>query len=102
MRIGISLILSLGALTLSAWPREEFKRDFQKTAALPGGRTLRIEHSQGSVNVHTQAKAEVSIAATIRCSADRQEDAKNLCDQVHIQVDEGASGVTVRTDYPRN
>src|SRR4051794_26274190 len=102
MRIGISLILSLGALTLSAAPRQEYKRDFQKTAALPASRTLRIEHSQGSVNVHTQSKGEVSIAAAIRCSADRQADAKSFCDQIRIQVDEGASGVTVRTDYPKN
>src|SRR5882724_6332880 len=107
MRIGISLILSLGlslgaALTLCAAPREDYKRDFQKTAALAGGRSLRIEHSQGSVNVHTQSKGEVSIAAAIRCSADTQSQARAFCDQIRIQVDQGASGVTVRTDYPRN
>ena len=54
------------------------------------------------MNVHTQSKGEVSIAAAIRCSADRQADAKSFCDQIRIQVDEGASGVTVRTDYPKN
>src|SRR3954454_25256237 len=99
MRIGINLILSLGALTSCAAPREEDKRDFQNTAALPASRTLRIEHSHGSVNVHTQSKGEVSIAAAIRCSADRQADAKRFCDQTRMQVEEGASGVTVRTDY---
>jgi hypothetical protein len=101
MRIGISLILICGT-SLCAAPREEYKRDFQKTAALPGGRSLRIEHGQGNVNVRVQSKAEVSIAAVIRCSADRQADAKNLCDQIRIQVDESSSGVIVRTDYPRN
>src|ERR1044071_2064678 len=102
MRIGISLILSLGALSLCAAPREEYKRDFQKTAALAAGRSLRIEHSQGSVNIHTHAKGEVAIAATIRCSANTQAEARNLCDQIRIQVDESGSGVSIRTNYPRN
>src|SRR5882672_3545626 len=73
MRTGTSLtLLSFCALSLCAAPREEYKRDFQKSVALAGGRSLRIEHSQGSVNVHTQAKGEVAIAAVIRCSANTQ------------------------------
>src|SRR5436190_645461 len=102
MRIGISLVfMSLGVLSLCAAPREEYKRDFQKTAALAGGRSLRIEHSQGSVNIHTHAKGEVAIAATIRCSANTQAEARSFCDQIRIQVNESGSGVFVRTDYPK-
>jgi hypothetical protein len=56
--------------------REEYKRDFQKVVALPGGRSLRVEHSLGSVNVRTQAKNEVAVQAAIRCSADNMENAR--------------------------
>lgn len=101
MRIIISLLLSSG-LAL-AWPsREEVKRDFQKTVALPSGRALRVDHSQGSVNVRVQAKNEVAVQAAIRCSADSAEQAKRFCDQIQIRVEESGSGVTIRTDYPRN
>ena len=86
----------------AAAPREEYRRNFQKTAALPAGRTLRVEHSQGSVNVHTQAKNEVNLAAVLVCSADTQAQAKSVCDAIQIHVDEGASGVSVRTEYPRS
>ena len=102
MRIGTNLLIPICATALCvAAPRDEYKRDFQKTAALPGGRSLRVEHSLGSVNVHTQAKNEVNVSAVIQCSADTQSEAKTFCDQIQIRVDESASGVTVRTDYPK-
>ena len=100
MRIIITSLVLLFPLVLPA--REEYKRDFQKTAALPAGRTLRVEHSLGSVNVRTQAKNEVAVQAAIRCSADNMDSARRLCDQIQIRVEEGASGVTIRTEYPRN
>ena len=101
MRIVIS-VLSLCALA-GAWPaREEVKRDFQKTAALPAGHSLRVEHSQGSVTIRTQARNEVAVQAAIRCSADNAETARRYCDQIQIRVEENGSGVIVRTDYPRN
>src|SRR5512133_3522616 len=101
MRTVISL-LSLCALA-AAWPaREEVKRDFQKTAKLPGGRTLRVEHSQGSVTIRTQARPEVAVQAAIRCSAENGDTARRYCDQIQIRVEENGGGVTIRTDYPRN
>jgi hypothetical protein len=101
MRIIISLIL-LSCCPLALAAREEYKRDFQKAVALPGGRSLRVEHSLGSVNVRTQAKNEVAVQAAIRCSAESVDNARRYCDQVQIRVEEGASGVTIRTEYPRN
>jgi len=100
MRIGISLLAL--AVCAAAAPREEYKRDFQKSVALPGGRSLRVEHSQGSINVHTQSKSEVSVAAVIRCSADTEGEAKSFCDQIQIRVEESGSGVVIRSDYPRS
>jgi hypothetical protein len=101
MRITISLIL-LCCCPLACSAREEYKRDFQKTVALPGGRSLRVDHSLGSVNVRTQAKNEVAVQAAIRCSADTADQARRFCDQIQIRVEEGSSGVTIRTEYPRN
>jgi hypothetical protein len=101
MRIVISL-LSLCALAAAAPAREEIRRDFQKTAALANGRSLRVEHSLGSVTVRTQAKNEVAVQAAIRCSADNAETARRFCDQIQIRVEENGAGVIIRTDYPRN
>jgi hypothetical protein len=82
--------------------REEVTRDFQKSVALSGGRSLRIEHSQGNITIHTQAKGEVEIRASIKCSADRAADARNWCGQIKILVEESSSGVWVRTEYPHS
>jgi hypothetical protein len=80
--------------------RQEVTRDFQKTAALGGGRSFRIEHSLGSVSIHTQAKGEVEIRASIKCSADNAAEAQRRCDQIKIVVEESSTGVWVRTEYP--
>jgi hypothetical protein len=103
MRIGISLIfLSVCAVSVCAAPREEYKRDFQKTVALAAGRSLRVEHSLGAVNIRTQPKGEVAVSAVIRCSADSQEEARSFCNQIQIRVEESGSGVSVRTEYPKS
>jgi hypothetical protein len=99
------IITSLFLLCCCPWvgaAREEYRRDFQKAVALPGGRALRVEHSLGSVNVRTQAKNEVAVQAAIRCSADTAENARRFCDQIQIRVEESGSGVVIRTEYPRN
>jgi hypothetical protein len=101
MRLIISVVLVCAAPLVCA-PREEYRRDFQKTAALPGGRVLRVEHSLGSVNVHTHTRAEVAVQAAIHCSADTKERARSFCDQIQIRVEESGSGVTIRTEYPKN
>src|SRR5260370_13457730 len=77
MRITISLML-LCCIPPALSAREEYKRDFQKTAALPAGRTLRVDHSLGSVNVHTQAKNEVAVQAPLRRSGDKAGSAGRL------------------------
>jgi hypothetical protein len=100
MRNGILLLLI--SCSIGAAPREEFRKDFARTAALPAGRALRIEHQFGRVRVRTHAKNEVDVRATIRCSAPTAEEARRHADEVQITVEESASGVYVRTRYPNN
>jgi hypothetical protein len=88
------------AVTGLALPREEVRRDFQKTVNLSQGKLFRIDTSLGSVRVRTQPQREASITARIRCSADTTAEAKNICDQIHISVQETAAGVSVVTEYP--
>src|SRR5260370_18182038 len=101
MRITISLML-LCCIPTVLLAREEYKRDFQKTAALPAGRTLRVDHSLGSVNVRTQAKNEVAVQAALRCSAQTAESARHFCDQIPIRGEEGGPGGTAPTQDPPN
>jgi hypothetical protein len=93
------MLIGCCAVTVSA--RQEYKRDFQKTATLAEGRTLRVEHSLGSVNVRVHAGNEVAVQAAIRCSADAAEEAKRFCDQIQIRVEESGGGVSIRTEYPK-
>jgi len=99
MRKRISLLLLCSA---ALFAREEATRDFRKSVALPAGRSLRIDHSQGNIVIHARPGDQVEIAAGIRCSADTAQEAHAAADQIQIRVDESAAGVSIRTEYPRN
>jgi hypothetical protein len=100
MRSAISILLMMSSATVMC-AREEVTRDFRKTAPLSGGRSFRMEHSQGSISIHTQAKGEVDIHATIKCSANTAANARSWCDRIKIAVEESSSGVWMRTEYPQ-
>src|SRR6266496_5150511 len=94
-------VLGLGTSTaLAGAAREEVVRDFDKTAALPSGRSLRVTHQHGDVVVHTHALPEVRVHAKIRVSAETRGQAEELVGRIQIEVLEDAASVSVRTVYP--
>lgn len=95
-------LLLICCCALMAYGRETYERDFQKTVDLGGGRTLRVENSNGGVTVRAQAGSQASIRATIRCSAPSADQARDFANQIQIHVDESGSGANVRTEYPSN
>src|SRR5579883_2282720 len=81
--------------------RQEVKRDFKKFANLAAGRSVRIDSSLGRISIRTKPGREVFVQAVTHCSADTIDEAQRICDQIKIVFDDGASGVSVRTDYPQ-
>ena len=99
MRNVINLLLICSCAS-AAFAREEYTREFRKTVAMPAGKTFRIEHSLGNVNVRTQGKAEAGIQASIHCTAPNAGEARSCADRIQILVEETATQVWVRTQYP--
>ncbi len=97
MRRRINLIL-ICCCAVTAFAREDYRRDFRKTIPLGGGRNFRIDNSLGNVTVRTHNRGEVEVQATIRCSANTSTEAKNICDQIQILTDSNS----VRTQYPNH
>jgi DUF4097 and DUF4098 domain-containing protein YvlB len=101
MRSAINIILILFC-ALTALAREEYKRDFQKTVPLAAGKTFRIDHRMGNIDIRSQPGSQASIHAVIRTSAGSAEEARRLAESIQISVDQSAGGVSVRTTYPSN
>jgi hypothetical protein len=102
MRSIINLVL-ICCCTFTAFAREEYKRDFRRTAPLAAGRTFRIESSNGRISIRTQPKAEVDVHAVVRCTADTANDARTCAEQtIRIAFDESSAGVSVRTELPNH
>ena len=101
MRSRINLIVLMVAVCATACAREEYKRDFRKSANLAAGKSVRIESQFGRISVRTKPGQEVLVQAVTHCSADTMEEAKRICDQIQVVFEDGNTGVSVRTDYPR-
>jgi hypothetical protein len=93
------LLAAPAALAADRTPREEFTREFAKTLPWTAGQTVRFEHRMGSITVHTHQLKEVQIRASLRCSADRLEDAKILQPHRNRGADYGQH--LIQTKYPQ-
>src|SRR5262245_49846197 len=80
--------------------REDYTRSFQKSLTLTRGQSVRLEHRHGDIVVRTHPQNEVRVDASIRVSASSREDAAAFGDQIQIQVDQAATGASIRTVYP--
>lgn len=82
--------------------RDEQVRDYQKTVPLAPGGAVHVEHSMGGVVVRTHAGQDVSVHATIRCSASSTEDAKKCVDRIEVILQATPNDVSLRTRYPES
>jgi hypothetical protein len=94
--------LSLLCLSLSpsAFAREEYSRTFDKSIPVQAGQRLILEHTLGSISIHTHASREVSVHADIKVSASDAADAKSFAENIAILVEPSSTLLNVRTRYP--
>ena len=98
--VAVLLALLAAPLFADSPERDEFKRTFEKTVPLRSGQRLRIEHSNGRVQIRTRREPQVSISAVIRVSSSDREGAQQFSEQIQIGVEESPAGVSVVTRYP--
>jgi len=80
--------------------QQEVTRNFDRTVALPAGHQLQIESKFGEVKVRGTSQRDVVIHAVIRTAAGSPAESQELANKVRIEVDQTASGVSIRTVYP--
>src|SRR5580658_1280449 len=88
------------ASSADTWPQDEVTRNFDKTLTLGAGQSVRVEHKFGEVKVHGESGSEVKISAVIRAQASSHEEAESFAQKIQIEVQQTASGVSIRTIYP--
>ncbi len=81
--------------TAAVWAEESrYEVKFGKNLHFRGGRVT-IDHRFGDVVITTEPGTQVSVRATIRASD------PEFGQQIRILTDEGAEGVSIRTEYPQ-
>ena len=95
-----AVLFALGLCLSALAKQQEVTRNFDRTVALAAGQGLHIESKFGEVKVRGAAQRDVVIHATIHTAAGSPAEAADLANKVRIQVDQNASGVSIRTIYP--
>src|SRR5438105_3277111 len=77
----------LVAFTIAApaFAREEYTRNFDKTAALANSGRVHVAHRLGEVLIRTHQRPEVIVHAVIRASAPDMAEARRLADNIRIE-----------------
>jgi len=99
------LICLLGMLTISAgsciniggwWPRVEYKKTNKLDAPLAPGSILALENEVGSITIDGQDVTNCDVTATITVKAPTEEEAKELAEQIKIELEQDGNTLTVK------
>src|SRR5260221_12215409 len=96
----IACVLTLPAAGVANTGQDAASRQFQKTLPLAAGQTLSIENKFGEIRIHGENSHEAVISATIRSQAGSQAQAEKFAENVQIEVNQDAHGITIRTVIP--
>jgi len=104
------LICLLGMLTISAcscvnigdlWPRVEYKKTNKLDAPLAPGSILALENEVGSITIDGQDVKNCDVIAAITVKAPTEKEAKELAEQIKIELQQDGKTLTVKTTRPR-
>jgi len=88
-------------INIDFWPRAKYERTDELNAPLGPGSTLVLENNVGSINIAGLDVTECNVTATISVKAPTDEEAKELAEQIKIELDHDGNTLTVRTEKPR-
>ncbi|MCP4612313.1 MAG: DUF4097 domain-containing protein [Planctomycetes bacterium] len=104
------LICLLGILTISVsscvnigdlWPRVEYKKTSKFDAPLAPGSILALENDVGSITIDGQDVTNCDVTAAITVKAPTEKEAKELVEQIKIELKQDGDTLTVKTTRPR-
>jgi hypothetical protein len=88
------------ALTLSAFGREDYTRNFDKTVTLRQGQGVLVEHRMGDIVFRTHPQLDLTIHAEIHVSAGDRTRAEEFAGKIEILTEPYQSEFSIRTRYP--
>lgn len=94
-------LLALAALACASTAfAAEATRQIDRTFSPAAGRSVSLENLAGNVTVSRAAGNEIRVSATIHAEAGSIAAAEELAGLLQIAVDDSASAITVRANYP--
>jgi len=88
-------------INIGDWSRAKFERTDKLNSPLVPGSTLVLENDVGSITIDGLDVTDCNVTATICVKAPTDEEAKELAEQIKIELDRDGKTLTVKTTKPR-
>ena len=96
------LTISTGScINIGGWSRVKYEKTNKLDAPLAPGSTLALENDVGSITIEGQDVVNCSVTATITVKAPSEEEAKELAEQIKIELEQDGNTLTVKITKPR-
>jgi len=89
-------------IQIGGWGQAKYETTLQRQAPLAAGSTLVAETSLGSVTITGAETAECSVIANITGRAPTEEEARELAEQVEINLEKVGNTLTIRAEKQDN
>lgn len=86
----------------SWWPQVEYKKTNELDAPLAPGSILALQNDVGSITIDGQDVVNCDVTATISVKAPTEEEAKELAEQIKIELEQNRNTLTVKIKKPQN
>ncbi len=98
----LCLLLMAGSCgnQIGGWPQAKYERTVQQQVALAPGSTVVAETKAGSISVVGADVTDCNVIATITAQAPTEEEARELAEQVQIELEPVGTKLTVRAEQP--
>lgn len=99
--ICLLVVITGCCINIDGWPRAKYERTERLEAPLEPGSILALDNDVGSITIDGRDVTECNVTATISVKAPTDEEAKDLAEQIKIELDRDGNTLTVRTEKPR-
>lgn len=98
-----TLLVTLLALvgTGAVWARDVVEEPFEKSVAVAASGRVTVSNTNGHVSVEAWSGSEVQISATKKARARDETDAREMLEDIRIEISESGGNVTIETELPR-
>lgn len=95
----LTALLILIFIPLMGLADNDYTKTYNKAFSANGVEKLLVENKYGNINIKNWNKAEVSVKVTVTVEAGRESKARDVFDDIHVNIEQSGSEILARTSF---